>query len=415
MKLFFAILFFCLKAFGSIEVSEETLPGLLEKNPEMSGLKERLVAAESVKGSLTRSFLPKVVATYGRERYTTGPYEGVNQPFGGIEAKINVFNSGKDKLENQKRNRKADVSAIDATIAESYLLSEIRKAMSHYAYLEEIINIIQEAILNNEKNLGGAKKRINAGLSTNTDYLDFKQQMVQMDQELETLKYEQGVVLRLIATLTGQSSSEAIKVSFTNSHPEDHSDVGPTIQLNDSLISKRASLLTKVAQIEKEQAKRWWTPNLELYSYAFRFLQKEREYREKEDRNDVAIGFRFTFPLFDGGELMKDAESKTSLAMALEYEAKTKHLAAEREAQNALSNLKLAHTLIHGAEDNVEVMSLYRKGILSEYSRGIKNLPDVLQASQRWVEAKSRFAEVKKNYQFAKADALYHTSLGSLK
>jgi outer membrane protein len=287
--------------------------------------------------------------------------------------------------------------------------------MSHYAYLQEIINIIQEAILINEKNLGGAKKRINAGLSTDTDYLDFRQQMVQMNQELATLKYEQEVALRLIATLIGQSSNEMINVTFTNSHPEHHSDVEPTIQLNDSLILKRSSLLTEVAKIEKEQAKRWWTPNLEVYSYAIRFLQKEREYREKEDRNDVAIGFRFTLPLFDGGELMKEAESKTSLAIAQEYEAKSKQLAAEREAQNALSNLKLAHTLIHGAEENVKIMSLYRKGILSEYSRGIKNSADVLQASQRWIEAKSRFAEVKKNYQFAKADAMYYRSLGSLK
>ncbi len=397
-------------AYAVEKVDANNLEQLVNDNPNVQSYLERLKSAEQLKGRLTRSFLPKVTLSYGHEKFTTGPYYNTNQPYGGVEASLNVFHSGKDKIENDKREREAEIAKIDSEMTKSLVLAELRKSLSHYAYLEEICLITKDAIKQNNVNLKRAQKRIQAGLATRTDLLDFKQQEVQLSQELATLEFELGVTQRLVNTLLGSDPKSDLIISFMNAHPQ-HSDE-ESLHLNGkSLITKRAELTQEVAKLDLKQNERWWAPSLDVYAYALRFTQKEREYTSTGQRNDVTLGFKFTFPIFDGGEGRTVAKSSLALARAQEGLVRSKNLEIQRNTQDALKRLELAHNLIHGSEENAKLMSEYRAGILTEYSKGVKNSPDVLQASQRWIQAQTRYAEVKKNYQFAKVDAVYLSSL----
>lgn len=396
---------------SAVIVKEENIAEFLEKSPDLLSFRERLNAAEKLKGSLTRSFLPELKLTYGREKFTTGPYHGLNQPFGGIEAEVNLYNSGRDAIENSIRNKNSEVSGIDYDVVKAKITSESRVALAHLAYLKEVLSIIENAITINNQNISGARKRINAGLATNTDIIDFNQQKLSLIQEFETIKYEDGVIRRMLAILLGINPNEKIQIVHSNSHPEHHQLPEPVISSRDSKLIKKAELMSDIARLESKSAQRWWAPKLDIYSYALRFTQKEREFEDPEDRNDFTVGFKFTLPLFDGGESIQEARARSALARANESQLKQRALEVEKETIDAMKKLELAHTLIHTAEESVKLMTDYRQAVIREYAKGIKNSPDVLQATQRWIEAKIKLAEVKKNFQIAGAEAWYLKSL----
>lgn len=411
MGFLFLTLFLSLPSFGAITVDQAYLEKQLDLAPSVLILQERIKEAQKLGGALKRSFFPKVKLIYGQERFTTGPFHRVNQPFGGIEAEVNIFNFGRDSLENERRLKEVHLAKINSKITKAEILAKGREALAQYAYLFEIRSILEEAMEMNERNILGAKKRIHAGLSTGTDLIDFKHQKIALDQEYETLKFEMVLVERILAVILGHSSDLDITVKFQNEHPEHGPVFNAPGELSNSALIKKAELNLEIAGLNKTAASRWWGPKLDLYGYALRFTQKEREYPETGQRNDVTFGFKFTLPLFDGGEGFAEAAASSARVRTLEYEFKQRTLEVENETGNAMRKLDLAHKLIHGAEDSVKLMSDYRKGIMNEYTKGVKNSPDVLQANQRWIEAKTKFAEVKRNYQFAKSEALYLMSL----
>ena len=318
MKLLFLLLIISVHALAEVNISEENLDSFVQSNPEVQSLRHRLEASQKLKGVLTRSFLPKVQLSYGHENYSTGPYNHVNQPFGGIEAKINVFNSGKDSLESDKRNLEANVSEIDSNMVKAQVLAEIRKAMAQLAYFQEVSEILRSAIENNSSNMKAAQRRISAGLASETDSLDFKQQNIMLNQELATLEYEKGAVKRLILTLFGLNPEQEAKITYLNKHPEHGDEASLKNPTGRSLLVKKALFQSDIAKLEMKSAKRWWTPSVDLYGYALRFTQKEREYSTPDQRNDVTVGFRISMPIFDGGEGIRVAQSKKALVGAQE-------------------------------------------------------------------------------------------------
>ena len=89
--------------------------------------------------------------------------------------------------------------------------------------------------------------------------------------------------------------------------------------------------------------------------------------------------------------------------MSLDHLKKQKVLELQSQYANSYELYVLNHDLVHSAEENNKIAQRYYENVWNEYTRGVKNSPDVLQAFTRIVEAKLRYADIKKDYQIARA------------
>jgi outer membrane protein TolC len=74
--------------------------------------------------------------------------------------------------------------------------------------------------------------------------------------------------------------------------------------------------------------------------------------------------------------------------------------------ENEMSELDLLHSQVHLAEENIKLAEKYYKLTESEYSRGVKNSPDVLGASNRLLEIKDKQLQIVRDFQISKAHIL---------
>lgn len=412
MKIYFCILslFFSSSQIFAKNLSFEDLKTLLpQKNGTVIGSTLEEEAAVRRKGVLKRSFLPKLNFQIGRERFTTGPYINLTQTYGVAALSVNLFNGGKDSLKDEVINAEARLAAQKKVSVTMDHLTETRvlywEAVSH----NEILNILKQSLELNDKNLSLAKKKINAGLSSPTDTLDFQQFHLLLRQQTE----RSAVTLYNVKAQLKAALALETEVELQNQNvPHQHNDLSLTQKLDVNLHRDIQSLSQEkeITQNQSKLQKRWWTPEVDAYGAYSLFTQKERDYSSRQEREDKTVGVVLKMNLFDGGDSYTQAQSNAIKVRAIESAKHQRSLEISTQLENSKRVLQMAHDLVHLAEENVETAQIYFQRTLKEYEKGVKNTPDVLQASSRYIDAKVKFVELRRDYQLARVDVL--NSLG---
>lgn len=405
----FLILIFTSSAVAaeSVQVSFDELPKLVtERNQHVKGAESFALAAESQTGHLVRSYLPNLEAHVGGERFNTGSFPTKSQPYGAIEARVNVFRGGRDSLESQIRNEQVDQSRASFQQAYSEELTKARRAFWTMVYQRELVSLISDAIKQNEQNLSGATRKIKAGLATETDRLEFDMYRVQLEQDFARAALGVSNSQRTLNVLIG--NADDTRVETVESIPHQHDDALLKAELNTDHHRDVRSLSANqsVAELQKSQAYRWWTPSVDVYGGYGLFTLRERDYENLADRYETVVGARLTLNVFDGWQ--SRTQGRGMALQAEGYENQKAQTARELRAQfeGAKQELNLTHELIHASEKSVEQAKQYLLRTQSEYARGVKNSPDVFSATEKYIDMKRRYADIRKDYQIAKTELL---------
>ncbi len=394
-------------AAGPTQLDFEDIPKLIrEKNGNVEGARLSVESQEKRTGYLFRSYLPTLRAEVGRETFRSNPLGVKSQPFGGVETRINLFRGGRDAIEEAIRNGRVQVSYAEKQQTFFEELIRARKAYWITVYQKEVLQILREALDLNTKNRSAAEKRIRSGIATETDRIEFEINRVQLEQDAARVELGLANAERDLSAILGMSPDTRFET--LSQAPHEHFDDLLALQTDFNahrdVVQFRAS--GAIFEQQKRQLNRWWTPSVDIFGGYFLFTQRERDPGLLADRFETVGGVRLTLELFDGLQSRVDGSASQLQADALDSRASQRRLELEASLQSAKAELKLNHDLIHAGEKNLELGKDYFTRSLGEYARGLKNSPDVLGATQKYVEYKRRYAELRRDYHLAHAELL---------
>lgn len=376
------------------------------KNLSLKGHDLQIEAEKVKQGFLLRSFLPTLTVDFGQERFQTGRYREYGNPYGMIEARINLFRGGRDSIER-------DIRALEKRIAEHGRdsafrdqLNKVRKLQWQIVYNTVLIQILEEEKKQNSKIKAQAERRARSGVTSRSDTLEFTIYNSELDEGIETLKHENEILKVGLLPLLGVESTK--ELSFQTALKHEHDDILLTKPYDAKSHPDVSSMMNQyeAQTLAQRSQKLWWTPKLDLYGGYYMYTLRDRDYISQEARDDRVIGARLTIELFDGMRAQNQASASF-------YQAEAKRLQGQfTEKETASKYIMLREDLLHTHEvmhyivDRIAKSKDYLKVTLDEYDRGVKNSLDALTAMQRYFKYEKQYLKKKKEYQVIKADLL---------
>ena len=399
---------FCTQVWAA-PLSHEALPKLLENNGQYQEQTLLLDAIETKKGVLRRSFIPRLEGRIGRERFTLGPGATREHSYATLEARLNLFNGGKDQLTHKQQALATLSQTQEKETTQRRILTRVRSLWNAWVHHNSAVTIIQAALVQNAKHLSAAQKRQRAGLATIADELIFQQYALELEQELareeeevdDHAKILQAVLnLSEIPTLPSVPKmthlDELIERPFkTDSHPE----------------TQQLSLKAQGLALERMKQSRWWTPRLDVYGAITQYSDRQQFFDRSQDRDDVAIGAMITFDFYDGGTALAERRAKTfeTRAQELLTEQRSRELLAEHE--KSVVHVRLTHKLLDKAQASLKLAEKYLQVTLSEFQRGVKNSPDVREANHLVLTSQLNVAQTRWDHDEAQTHLMEYLGL----
>lgn len=399
--------FFGFTAGAQTAISPENLETLLnEKSPRVTAAKLEVEAADSRTGSLSRSFIPSLDMYASQESFKSGTAEQKSQPAYGAEVRLNLYNGGADRLENEVRELEVTKRGFlsKKTVAEELL--KARQIYWQMSFLNKKRELLTKTLDLNNSNLQRALKRIRSGVATDSDRFEFemkdvdlRREIKQTDLELKNLSQEMNLLLNLPAENTFKLTQELghehefIKELKAEEGQNTFWYQGQKIEADQKNISAR-------------QFSQGLWPKLEAFASYNQYNEREKEFSDSANRTESVVGLRLRLQLADGFTALQDAAAYKKQAVAEQRLAEFEKSSLAVALENETRRLVFLHDQVHEAEENISRAERYYQLTQSEYTRGVKNSPDVLGAAEKLYERRHKYFEILRDFQLSRSQAL---------
>lgn len=385
-------------AWGAESISFDKIEELIKaKNPVVEAMKEKAEAKKAREGAFGRSFLPDVSAEVSQENFKLGSEVEDTQSSWKVEANLNLFRGGSDLKQEQLRELETKSALSDERRS---VQEELQRAYEIYwllVFKMEVKSSLENHLTLSQKNLNEANRRINSGVATSTDRLEFQMKMSLIRQEISLVEKDIRNLSKKLGIALGKNDAVVPQGPFQHVHDWEI-NIQP-LKVADLPHVKKVRTEVEISEARKSQLKSGYLPELDLYAgYSEPNQREERDIPSASERRESYFGLKASWSLgkavdagVERGSLQKETAAKTK-----ELDYLIKQTQADQEA--VMDGLKTLHSFVHDAEENIKASKAYLDATLKEYARGVKNSPDVMEATEKYIEAKKRYAEINRDF-----------------
>lgn len=389
------------------EINADNLKTLLEdKSARLNAASLEIEAAKAYQGSLGRSFLPDIEIYGQQDSFKKGRLDQKTQPAYGAQATLNLFNGGRDLLLSDQYDLQVQQKSYQFKRVHAEELEKARTLYWNILYAQQRINLLESAQQVNTQNLKAADRRINSGVATDSDRVLFQMKAIELEQDLARAKVQLTSDRRNLAILLGFESDADVSFPQAFQHDHDYEKVLEYADVDHEFLYKENQVLAETKVLEAKRQGRSWVPRLDAYAAYNQFNQRDEDPVDAKDRTESVVGVKLTLSLQGVFNSQREARFLRQEALSANIIADLQRKEVGNHIANEVASLKVLHDQLHEAEQNISRAEKYYKLSQSEYTRGVKNSPDILGASEKLYEIRNRHLEIIRDFQVAKYQIL---------
>jgi outer membrane protein len=387
---------FLLKALlllGVLSINEMALAEstLFDNSIEINSINskiENLNLEQKINRSL---FLPELSVNggFGSEKLIDRSADTEKGPFVFLDGKLNLYRGKRDSNLQRKIQNQITIAKLQKEIKKRNLNIESFKLILEIEQLSRENSLIEDELKSNKLQEAMARKKLDAGLTTSVDILDFnlKKEILTNDIEKNILKKE--TLEKELTNLYGGNSSlnEIIKTISNDASKEQRID-NSTIENSPTVILARQQI--EISTLDKENIKAEYLPSIDLNAKWGQITPQDKFLANKREHQ---IALNINIPLFTG--FSTDGKFQQAVIESTQNKRELRQAEIELDSKNILGikKIELSKKILTSLERSLTQAIKYKELTISEYKRGIKNSPDVISASDKKFELEKRILE----------------------
>jgi outer membrane protein len=387
---------FLLKApllLGVLSINEMALAEstLFDNSIEINSINskiEHLNLEQKINRSL---FLPELSVNggFGSEKLIDRSADTEKGPFVFLDGKLNLYRGNRDSNLQRKIQNQITIAKLQKEIKKRNLNIESFKLILEIEQLSRENSLIEDELKSNKLQEAMARKKLDAGLTTSVDILDFnlKKEILTNDIEKNILKKE--TLEKELTNLYGGNSSlnEIIKTISNDASKEQRID-NSTIENSPTVILARQQI--EISTLDKENIKAEYLPSIDLNAKWGQITPQDKFLANKREHQ---IALNINIPLFTG--FSTDGKFQQAVIESTQNKRELRQAEIELDSKNILGikKIELSKKILTSLERSLTQAIKYKELTISEYKRGIKNSPDVISASDKKFELEKKILE----------------------